>query len=95
MLLSFLCMRTQNSSHSTAPLPSTSTWIPEPVYLNVYGAQESIPPAYVAYRAGAITQFLLGSKTPIDCLKIPTLARRTILKGTNSEENYVLSRKKL
>jgi hypothetical protein len=25
----------------------------EPVFVNVYGAQESIPPAYVAWRAGA------------------------------------------
>jgi hypothetical protein len=37
---------------------------PEPVILNVYGAQELIPrdpPAYVAWRAGTITLFLLGS----------------------------------
>jgi hypothetical protein len=38
---------------------------PEPVFVNVYGAQESIPtksipPAYVAWRAGTITLFLLG-----------------------------------
>jgi hypothetical protein len=39
----------------------------EPVFLNVYGAQESIPmneflpPAYVAWRAGTITIFLLVS----------------------------------
>ncbi len=26
----------------------------EPVFVNVYGAQESIPPAYVAWRAGPI-----------------------------------------
>jgi hypothetical protein len=30
------------------------------VFLNFYGAQESIPPAYVAWRAGT-TLFLLGS----------------------------------
>ncbi len=39
---------------------------PELVFLNVYGAQgidskEWIPPAYVAWRAGTITLFLLGS----------------------------------
>ncbi len=47
----------------------------EPVFLNVYGARESIPrnefllPAYVAWRAGTITfpHFL----APIDCLKSP------------------------
>jgi hypothetical protein len=37
----------------------------EPVFLNIYGAQESIPrnefrqPMYVAWRAGTITLFLL------------------------------------
>jgi hypothetical protein len=40
------------------------SWLPEPVFLNVYGAQESIqginPPAYVDWRAGTITLFLLG-----------------------------------
>jgi hypothetical protein len=45
--------------------------MPEPVFLNVYGAQESIsrnidskesiPPAYVALRAGTTILFLLGS----------------------------------
>ncbi len=39
---------------------------PEPVFLNVYGAQESIlrnelRQPYVAWRAGTITLFLLGS----------------------------------
>ncbi len=41
---------------------------PEPVFLNVYGAQESIPRHqlrqpmyYVAWRAGTITLFLLGA----------------------------------
>ncbi len=33
----------------------------EPVFLNAYGAQESIPPAYVAWRTGTITLFLLGA----------------------------------
>jgi hypothetical protein len=38
---------------------------PEPVFLNVYGVQESIPwecipPAYVAWRSSTITLFLLG-----------------------------------
>jgi hypothetical protein len=37
-------------------------YTPEPVFLNVYGAQESIPrnEFYVAWRAGTITLFLLG-----------------------------------
>ncbi len=38
--------------------------LPEPVLLNVYGAwidsKECIPPAYIAWRAGTITLFLLG-----------------------------------
>jgi hypothetical protein len=35
----------------------------EPIFLNVYGidSKERIPPAYVAWRAGTITLFLLGS----------------------------------
>jgi hypothetical protein len=33
----------------------------EPEFLNLYGAQESIPPGYVAWRAGTTTLFLLGS----------------------------------
>jgi hypothetical protein len=33
----------------------------EPIFLNVYGAKELIPPAYVAWWAGTITLFLLGS----------------------------------
>ena len=31
------------------------------LFLNFYGAQESIPPAFVAWRAGTTTLFLLGS----------------------------------
>jgi len=41
-------------------------------FLNVKGAQESIPPAYVAWRAGdnpIPTRFL----APIECSKIPAL----------------------
>jgi hypothetical protein len=38
---------------------------PEPVFLNVFGAQESTkaltPPAFVAWRADTITLFLLGT----------------------------------
>ncbi len=47
---------------------------PEPVFFNVYGAQESIPtkklipPAYVAWRASANPPRFLA---PIDSLKIP------------------------
>ncbi len=36
-------------------------------------SKESIPPSYVALRAGTTTLFLLGFLTPIDCLKIPAL----------------------
>ncbi len=47
----------------------------ERVFLIFYGAQESIPPAYVAWRAGTTTLFLLGSLflASIDCSKIPAL----------------------
>ncbi len=47
--------------------PRTDFWdrkYPEPVFLNIYGAQESIPRneyRFVAWRAGTITLFLLGS----------------------------------
>jgi hypothetical protein len=34
----------------------------ETVFLNFQRAQASIPPAYVAWRAGTATLFLLGSK---------------------------------
>jgi hypothetical protein len=32
---------------------------PEPVFVNVYGAQESIPPAYVAWREGTSNMVVL------------------------------------
>jgi hypothetical protein len=31
----------------------------EPVFVNVYGAQESIPPAYVALRAGTTKRVVI------------------------------------
>jgi hypothetical protein len=34
-------------------------------------SKESIPVAYVAWRAGTTTLFLLGFLAPTDCLKIP------------------------
>ncbi len=34
-------------------------------------SKASVPPAYVARRAGTITLFLLGAKPPVDFLKIP------------------------
>jgi|LakMenEpi03Aug12_release.lakeMendotaPanAssembly.Ray.scaffolds.fasta_scaffold1256557_2 hypothetical protein len=34
---------------------------PKAVFLNCYEAQESIPPAHVAWRAGSTTLFLPGS----------------------------------
>ncbi len=37
-----------------------ATFLPEHEFLNVQGAQDSIPPAYVACRAGTTTLFLLG-----------------------------------
>jgi hypothetical protein len=44
----------------------------EPVFLNVYGAQESIPRNdTIRYDNPIPTRFL----APIDCLKIPALAR--------------------
>jgi hypothetical protein len=45
----------------------------EPESLNFYKAQESIAPAYIAWRAGTTTLFLLASYflAPIDCLKNP------------------------
>ncbi len=39
-------------------------FFPETVFFNLYGAQESIPPAYVAWQAGTTTLFLLGSQPP-------------------------------
>ncbi len=36
-------------------------------------SKEPIPPGYVAWRASTKTLFLLGSSSPIDCLKIPAL----------------------
>ena len=34
----------------------------EPVFLNVYGAQESIPPAYVAWRAGTANKVFVPAR---------------------------------
>jgi hypothetical protein len=42
-------------------IPSWSVmfaWLQEPEFVNVQGAQESIPPAYVAWRAGTTTQLI-------------------------------------
>jgi hypothetical protein len=53
-------------SYSVSYINPFHEMLPEPVFLNVYGAQESIPrnefrTAYVAWLAGIITLFLLGS----------------------------------
>ncbi len=52
-------------SNLSTPITYTAHVSSEPVFFNVYGAQESIkewiPPAYVAWRASTITLFLLGS----------------------------------
>ncbi len=42
-------------------------------------SKESIPPAYVAWRAGTTTLFLLGSS--IDCSKIPAHATGEAAQG--------------
>jgi hypothetical protein len=34
----------------------------EPVFLNVYGAQESIPPAYVAWRSRTTNRFVVPTR---------------------------------
>jgi hypothetical protein len=48
-----------------AYFPNTNVRLSEPVFLNVYGAQQSIPRnefrQHVAWRAGTITLFLPGS----------------------------------
>jgi len=52
---------------------------PGPEFVNVEGAQESIPPAYVAWRAGTITLFGLTARQAggIDSLEsIPGLLKR-------------------
>jgi hypothetical protein len=36
-------------------------------------SKDSIPPTYVAWRAGATDLFLFGSEAPIGCLKGPAL----------------------
>jgi hypothetical protein len=38
------------------------------------GSKESIPPAYIAWRAGTATLFLLVSNAPIDCSRIQAQA---------------------
>ncbi len=69
---------------STTPTPSNSHtdcvslciyWagIFKPLWSPGIDAKASIPPAYVAWRAGTITLFLLGGLAPIDFLKIPAL----------------------
>jgi hypothetical protein len=37
---------------------------PEPVFVNIYGAQESIPPAYVALRASTTKRVVVDSSAP-------------------------------
>ncbi len=41
------------------PLPLSTA---EPVFLNVYGAQESIPPTYVAWRAGTTNRVAISAR---------------------------------
>ncbi len=63
---------------------------PESEFFNFKGAQESIPrdsipPAYVAGRAGTTTLFLTRFLAPIDCIKIP--AQATWAGGIDSLES--------
>jgi hypothetical protein len=39
-----------------------SASVSEPVFVNVYGAQESIPPAYVAWRAGTKNRVVVPAR---------------------------------
>ncbi len=52
----------------------------EPVFVNVKGAQESIPPVYVAWRPGTITLLVVSSRQVTcwrnQCLGIDSLAPR-------------------
>ncbi len=45
--------------------------LPEPVFVNVWGAQESIPPAYVARRACTIVRAILPEPVFVDLLRSP------------------------
>jgi len=79
---------------------------PEPVFLNVYGAKESIsrnrfqgidskeliPPAYVAWRAGTINLFFTRFLAPIDCLKIPAQGSHTTHRLTSGRRGDALVR---
>jgi hypothetical protein len=49
------------SFFSSCFYPFVISRIQEAVFLNFNRAKESIPPAYVAWRAGKTTLFLLGS----------------------------------
>ncbi len=64
LLLHFLCLPVLVTP--SAGTRSDGGITPEPVFLNIYGAQESIPrnEFYVAWRAGTITLFLLGAYPP-------------------------------
>jgi hypothetical protein len=69
----------------------------EPVFLNAYWAPEltpekEVPPAYIAWRAGTITLFLLGSKPPKTFKKFQLrLVMRNNLRARKAK-NVVLTR---
>ncbi len=64
-----------SASSTSKPYKGSSHFalLSETVFLNFWGAPESIPTAYVAWQAGTTALFLLGSCPPltIDCSKIP------------------------
>ncbi len=64
ILQALISVRSTNTFRSWWKDPQSNA-APELVLLNVYRAQElgkaSIPPAYVAWRTGTITLFLLGA----------------------------------
>jgi hypothetical protein len=53
-------------------------------------SKEYIPAAYVAWRAGTTTLFLIRSWPPIDCFKIPVLCRnlRGLLLVSSSKQRW-------
>ncbi len=49
-------------SFPSGQLMSSSSITPEPVFVNIYGAQESILPAYVAWRAGTTNRLVVPTR---------------------------------
>jgi hypothetical protein len=53
-------LRGEGEGGFNPPVPPLST--AEPVFVNVYGAQESIPPTYVAWRAGTTNRVVVPAR---------------------------------